>query len=1827
MSAITQKNHIVEIPFQCPISPAKSSTSSYSFPLGTSYGPKIDTVLRLRQEIAIAQQNDDLRFAFVDCPDAFAFLPQEVFEFLAEHSPDFFSSWRRLKELHEKARSPEAFLSDWQVTHYCEKAQEAIRHAFLNAEKTPWDLRFSEWAEDYPHALFAVRSSAIKGEDGKISNAGGNLTLSYIRKENVFKACGEVIASHYSLRSITNIIRGGGNPFEIVELTLGIQQVIGEPMGGEPNAALIPVSGVLLTNEPLFTGSEKFRVMRITAVIGHGEAAVSNQGIPCETFYVLQSKKEPRALYIIEESAYKTHRLAPQDGKLGFMINPEELVKAPTLDRETVERLFHLALALEIDGNPSDIEFVIKRKDETSEKPVIHIVQRRPVNRKMGAPPSYIDLRATQCAKVFKMEVQIPGHLQATAVDDFSRILFCDFLEEALEAFVPGAFDLVVIKCLEQRNSHPVMNFSEWGIPVFVSNQEIESHEIGEVTLFSPQQGIIVQGLADQIALKRGVIEHPAPMNPGNLEKLPQFPIKPEIRLRLDQLLEELVAKEVVAASSSSFPQRKVLQEAVGWRGFKDQVRQAKGLSTQAVRLQQKVREAGREFEAISLSVSGPLEKLFYAKAFRTLLSEGAFSVASLTQVLDETLLFEKEGGDQRLSEHLITATLEPEVRAFWSAFLLELSREASEEQMQAFVQLLNVLGDLKPMWISFYVEPKRAQSSLERLEALLAEFDPISMRLIEDLKDKPLQFYDEGIIARLKVAPPQIKVIALFYFSEAVGHYDDQLKALKMENLPTNVRILRFSENLEPYFNLMCLVAEELIGEGQFYFPVAREMQDGPLQSGTLEVYLSILRRAKAEMSQRYNDESLLLPSARFNVAAAKLGAGTNSTRERPRTLEDLFTLTHQNLLACVGYLYQQHLPSLSAITVSPLVQECVMRVENQLVVGHKVQLTSVEQRDSELILEYTIPQRNHSSTCQIRYKEGKIAFEAQMLGDARTRWRSAAVLVQVLNWAQVIPKAEVRCHGNVLKLVFPVESSEEMDQIVLSLKLIYGLSLYGVRSTRDPELFKAFQDQLDILIEKAHAMPNLENLSVAMEILRVNAQGDRRLLTFVQRYYQHPNTNIQEECVKILRSLSEHLEERGEVYEALCDFTRLFLESSNADLKKIAQDAIPHLFPKNQAELEQFIQTFFSIENFASQAFEQFRCMYEETFNADHLQERRKRFNCAPKTWYFFESLTRSEEVKLESIVSYMEYILSRGISNEELQNPQFNAALEVLHRSGQSRLLLDFIHKILKANYLQFKQGNQTISSFRTQFLELDTFPLICRLLAETAGREGISTNWSACFQMITLHYDRQIKEEGCKILKSAIEFGASSESILACSQALLPHADSYETNPIIFELIDFLIEQKRAEIASLLLNQMAQSPHLYEHCQKRFMALVRQGEGYGAAIAFMRYSLASQGYWKDDLFPLIEALLNQGQTDLVLQFVIDCLPFKYDSINRLLNRLVEHQEFAEKIAPVMIAQAQASPTYNVYQDTNLTKLFSVSNPTPELLEQLSTLVRLDVYSSEEAYMIFLRKAMKSKEELPNLLAVTHDLCSAFQEQRNVVATLSLVALILEYKLPCPLDPQQIYSLVKRVTMTEFNFSKMTALQQLVDQLIANAFDLSLFTNGLTEIVRASEQSKNITAFFLLEKLISGSEATPDLLASIPFLLSLKINSLTKACFSVLEKASRQSESEELIALLLRQAQEQGDHYAILHCCGFLLRHDLPSTEDLYFLFDAAAETHLEKVALENREYVMNASHIENKEEEIQRRMKEAFGQVRNVIAPEEQILSHLPRFASLLEKYSQ
>lgn len=446
------------------------------------------------------------------------------------------------------------------------------------------------------------------------------------------------------------------------------------------------------------------------------------------------------------------------------------------------------------------------------------------------------------------------------------------------------------------------------------------------------------------------------------------------------------------------------------------------------------------------------LHPLFHAKEIETLLlgstgarGYGQYSVVDVEPIYqDIKALVEYQKGLSHPAHFpnlflMGSEALIPKTEKAWRDFLAELEPLVEQgtipkDQAVQFRKMIGTLHETKMLstWFAlFFPAIDRPDiSAKEKLEIILKTLPPGDAPFLEkilslnhSLREGPRHLellanparFEEGwkwvlshremlgwgseLRRALDNASPLSRMIALKSMHELVDTMDRAIKAVKgSKEWPEQAKIQQFRKMLSPYLILLKSWGKNVV-------------KDMPmLQWQTVEQYLDTLEYL---YSNRMSDNAArqLSPSPEFSVAAAMMDARTRFERHVPQTLEDMFTLIHQNLIACVNnvgnslytdsMMRQAHLPDQLKTMLNQF-------DEKQL--GRPIQRIALEISNDAVMAKYNVPLRNHSAQLVLMYDRmtDEISLKGLFLGEGRERWLANDLLVAILDKKGILPVME---------------------------------------------------------------------------------------------------------------------------------------------------------------------------------------------------------------------------------------------------------------------------------------------------------------------------------------------------------------------------------------------------------------------------------------------------------------------------------------------------------------------------------------------------------------------------------------------------------------------------------------------------------------------------------------------------------------------------------------------------------------------------------------------------------------------------------------------------
>ncbi len=778
-----------------------------------------------------------------------------------------------------------------------------------------------------------------------------------------------------------------------------------------------------------------------------------------DLLYILYNnhEKPERLAPVIDPNTKEVH--------LQKIPNPSSLATKSALSGEQIARIFQWGILVEsyFQDAATDLEIVIKgniiyplqarpvnrggllptyldqkKITETNKKPILDTIH---------------------------SEILVSGKASVIGFSDPEAILIAETLEQAEREFQKGKHNLVIVYQDEPANSHPIVNFSSLSVPcLYMPNKEemealmkktkpiVVCMQTGEIHLWDETQGNVSDYTSE------GFVIHPAKVA-VSLPILDSLPKDSGYLGKTPQEVKELV-RRIRAASTQEvgLANLKKLRQHLWLQNFQQTTqnlqgsfqREVKPVAKAAAALEQSVEKAFAELEALLTNpLSGRLETLLRVKVLETLLFTSPFSGSSLGQysvvsiqsnfaAALELIKYQKQlAHTAYFTDILLAGSESPNDVVFkkWRDFLLSLEPlaeklEISSEQILSLKEFIYIMqqANILPVYLTFFFAPT-LNNPKEDLKNLLASFHERDKGLIfellketkevqqldltcfenlgtfetafQSLKDRQERLFDPNTFQGLLLArenwnqaSPPIRFIALEMLRNFINTYDLAIKTMKASrHFSQTQKVHLLKKMLDPYLSLLKEMKRRLLPLDIFKDHVTEYSIEG--QVDKIEAILEGLSET---------DPQQLYPSKAFSVSAAAFGSGAYFDSHRPRCLEDVFTLIHQDLLVINEWLLNQ---MISQDNIAQAVPEKMNNVLSNIKSMNndqmrKPNLIKMQVTSTKISLQYTVPLRSHSSFLTIIYdkKTDNVEIQAQFFGvSEQSRWEKTKNAVEFLS------------------------------------------------------------------------------------------------------------------------------------------------------------------------------------------------------------------------------------------------------------------------------------------------------------------------------------------------------------------------------------------------------------------------------------------------------------------------------------------------------------------------------------------------------------------------------------------------------------------------------------------------------------------------------------------------------------------------------------------------------------------------------------------------------------------------------------------------------------
>jgi len=872
----------------------------------------------------------------VQVPDFFSIASDHLQRHLVQWNPEWEQLW---KEFCQKQGTI--------TTHLTAETKEILQQLRTHATRTFVDHCFHDealdrWLIEHNDVPLIVRSSGI--EDGETCvNAGGNASIAAVQAERkvISRALGEVVASYFSERSLEQRLLSGDSIVAEPFYAAFVQEMIIDQFEiSEQTPTFTTVSGILFSSDP-----DHPNLTTIQSCFGHGEKIASAVDEGFDTFYV-SSRGFIHPLIAVKEKStaiVKKSQAATMYSMQTYELTSNNRCRS-SLSRKTIQRLKALSDYLERQyGQSMDVEWVYDQKSE-----VLHIVQARALRQQQQfEAPNFLSEQILQRAEGVEIDSIVSAGDYVRLLQE-DQVLVASTVEEALYQYLDvktqKKIEAVLVSQWSPRTSHAATIFRQANIAVFSSDD--------------------------------------CPLIISWLVKRDHHPVILDVqRKRCVRLSVPFDATCVYQGRFKSMPtpHYSVIAELLGDvedGGFDN--KSATVIAAMEAVLQH-LNQQEKKIDSLALHA---LNCLFYQKnTSRFLNTYSLQSLELLTSKHTQSLDFEQM---KALGSYALTNTLQDS----WCAFIDRVAL-LEEQQQDRFKEMLQTLLDREffPQWLhlSFPLLPIDDQSFSEIVAATVEQFNhdlPVLKKINANEQkiarwlspqymeawEKPEKFeglwqdFSEEIVPMTAEeelyqklcagdTSPYLKAEITYHLHHVVECFDETIKSLKgsphyaSSPMLMNQQVTRTATVMDEFLVFMEQMLER-IPEKDFEHWAHSVFDDKEML--LKQNMLSFIREAFDHQKTKPNLQDLLQPSKGFSVQASSIGSGCafyraltskwKATKEDALTmltLEDLFTLMHQNLLRALSLLYNRENSSLMYFPIPDhfkTVCQALLDVESEL-------------------------------------------------------------------------------------------------------------------------------------------------------------------------------------------------------------------------------------------------------------------------------------------------------------------------------------------------------------------------------------------------------------------------------------------------------------------------------------------------------------------------------------------------------------------------------------------------------------------------------------------------------------------------------------------------------------------------------------------------------------------------------------------------------------------------------------------------------------------------------------------------------------------------------
>ncbi len=536
-------------------------------------------------------------------------------------------------------------------------------------------------------------------------------------------------------------------------------------------------------------------------------------------------------------------------------------------------------------------------------------------------------------------------------------------------------------------------------------------------------------------------------------------------------------------------------------------------------------------------------------------------------------------------------AAFTPQLEQQWTDFVLNFTVHADKHTQEAFSHLILDLGKLAllPIWLhtSFAQTYKPTLSALHVAQQLVRDYtkehafltqigekkviiEALNVEAFGDPKKFVTQWHtfttdvlhyflsDTEFNASFKQASNFGKLAALTIMTKFVEAFDLSIKAITSRPKDKIQELLAHFKTMLDGYAALFKKWVALIPEGAITYSF----------ESTLAVYIEYINMIVYKESFSTKDLQI---TPHFNVAAFTIGSNTNLHHpdiQKPRTLEDVFTMIHQNLLMTCSVLNVTS--GIESILLPPQLQKAKEKLRASM---EQISLIGAEFSQSSLTLFYNYPLREHSMQVELRSskKLPSLQITLKFFGaNESSRWNNSAHFMRVLMILNLLPlhnlKVNLLTDGITFEFFINEHSSSEKIWEITKVIATYSTtkdSLLLEKVLRDHPVNKQQLSEIIETLEKEVGLQSIFQDPLLVNLLLTNVhKNPEALLRIVERMIVSGAPLSSYTARLALKPLFEALialeYEPGEILDIL----EKAQKSSNEDIRELSKELIEALY-----------------------------------------------------------------------------------------------------------------------------------------------------------------------------------------------------------------------------------------------------------------------------------------------------------------------------------------------------------------------------------------------------------------------------------------------------------------------------------------------------------------------------------------------------------------------------------------------------------------------------------------------------------------------------------------